>query len=42
VIEQDQPVVGVRRITVLVNLDDLTVFGGNKPQPLFQMSLVRP
>jgi len=42
VIEQDQPLVGLRRITVLVNLKDLTVFGGKQPQPLFQMSMVRP
>jgi len=50
VIEQDQPVVGVRRITVLVTLEDLSVQGymkllpGQKPPPAvtFQMSMVRP
>jgi len=38
VIEQDQPVVGVRRITVLVTLKDLTI----QPPVTFQMSMVRP
>lgn len=38
VIEQDQPVTGVRRITVLVTLEDLTV----QPPVTFQMSMVRP
>lgn len=38
VIEQDQPVVGVRRITVLVTLQDLTI----QPPVTFQMSMVRP
>lgn len=38
VIEQDQPVVGVRRITVLVTLDDQTI----TPPVTFQMSMVRP
>jgi prepilin-type N-terminal cleavage/methylation domain-containing protein len=38
VIEQDQPVAGVRRITVLVTLDDLTI----QPPVTFQMSMVRP
>ena len=38
VIEQDKPVVGVRRITVLVILMDATI----KPPVTFQMSMVRP
>jgi prepilin-type N-terminal cleavage/methylation domain-containing protein len=38
VIEMNQPVTGVRRITVLVTLDDLTV----QPPVTFQMSIVRP
>jgi hypothetical protein len=38
VIEQDQPVVGVRRVTVLVILVDNTI----KPPVTFQMSMVRP
>jgi hypothetical protein len=38
VIEQDKPVAGVRRITVLVTLRDLTV----QPPVTFQMSMVRP
>lgn len=38
VIEQDQPVVGVRRVTVLVTLMDATI----KPPITFQMSMVRP
>jgi Tfp pilus assembly protein PilV len=38
VIEQDQPVAGVRRITVLVTLMDRTV----QPPVTFQMSMVRP
>ena len=38
VIEQDQPVAGVRRITVLVTLMDQTIY----PPVTFQMSLVRP
>lgn len=38
VIEQDQPVAGVRRITVLVILMDKTV----QPPVTFQMSMVRP
>jgi prepilin-type N-terminal cleavage/methylation domain-containing protein len=38
VIEQDQPVAGVRRITVLVTLMDQTV----QPPVTFQMSMVRP
>jgi hypothetical protein len=38
VIEQDQPVAGVRRITVLVTLMDRTV----QPPLTFQMSMVRP
>jgi hypothetical protein len=38
VIEQDQPVTGVRRITVLVTLMDLTI----QPAVTFQMSMVRP
>jgi hypothetical protein len=38
VIEQDQPVAGVRRITVLVTLMDQTI----KPPVTFQMSMVRP
>ena len=37
VIEQDKPVVGVRRITVLVTLLDNTI----KPPVTFQMSMVR-
>jgi prepilin-type N-terminal cleavage/methylation domain-containing protein len=37
-IEQDQPVAGVRRVTVLVTLLDLTV----QPPVTFQMSVVRP
>jgi Tfp pilus assembly protein PilV len=37
-IEQDQPVAGVRRITVLVTLMDTSV----KPALTFQMSMVRP
>jgi prepilin-type N-terminal cleavage/methylation domain-containing protein len=50
VIEQDQPVVGLRRITVLVTLDDLSVQmyipppgPGQQPPPsiTFQMSMVR-
>lgn len=51
VIEQDKPVVGLRRITVLVMLDDKsvqlytgTVLPGQQPPTsvTFQMSLVRP
>jgi hypothetical protein len=51
VIEQDQPVVGLRRITVLVMLNDKsvqlytgTVLPGQQPPTsvTFQMSLVRP
>ena len=38
VIEQDQPVAGVRRITVLVTLLDQTI----QPPVTFQMSMVRP
>lgn len=38
IIEQDQPVAGVRRITVLVTLMDQTV----QPPVTFQMSMVRP
>jgi len=38
VIEQDQPIVGVRRVTVLVTLMDNTV----QPPITFQMSMVRP
>lgn len=38
VIEQDQPVPGVRRITVLVTLVDLSI----QPPVTFQMSMVRP
>jgi prepilin-type N-terminal cleavage/methylation domain-containing protein len=38
VIEQDQPVVGVRRVTVLVTLVDKTI----QPAVTFQMSMVRP
>jgi prepilin-type N-terminal cleavage/methylation domain-containing protein len=38
VIEQDQPVAGVRRITVLVTLVDKTI----QPSVTFQMSMVRP
>lgn len=38
VIEQDQPVVGLRRITVLVTLSDQTI----QPPVTFQMSMVRP
>jgi hypothetical protein len=38
VIEQDQPVPGVRRITVLVTLMDQTV----QPPVTYQMSMVRP
>jgi len=38
VIEQDQPVAGVRRITVLVTLVDKTI----QPPVTFQMSMVRP
>ncbi len=38
VIEQDQPVAGVRRITVLVTLMDQTV----QPPVTYQMSMVRP
>jgi prepilin-type N-terminal cleavage/methylation domain-containing protein len=37
VIEQNEPVVGVRRITVLVTLVDLTI----QPPVTFQMSMVR-
>jgi len=37
-IEQDQPVAGVRRVTVLVTLMDQTV----QPPVTFQMSMVRP
>jgi prepilin-type N-terminal cleavage/methylation domain-containing protein len=50
VIEMNQPVVGVRRITVLVTLEDLSVqlytklLAGQQPPPsvTFQMSMVRP
>ncbi len=50
VIEQDKPVVGVRRITVLVTLDDRSVglystLPSNElppPSVTFQMSMVRP
>jgi len=51
VIEQDQPVVGLRRVTVLVTLDDLSAGmyvhpagPGQQPPPsiTFQMSMVRP
>jgi Tfp pilus assembly protein PilV len=51
VIEQDKPVTGVRRITVLVTLDDASVqlytaklLAGQQPPPsvTFQMSMVRP
>jgi prepilin-type N-terminal cleavage/methylation domain-containing protein len=38
IIEQDQPVAGVRRITVLVTLIDQTV----QPPVTYQMSMVRP
>jgi len=38
VIEQDQPIAGVRRITVLITLMDLTV----QPPVTYQMSMVRP
>ena len=38
VIEQDQPIAGVRRITVLVTLMDQTIW----PPVTFQMSMVRP
>jgi len=38
VIEMDQPVTGVRRITVLVTLENLAV----QPPVTFQMSMVRP
>jgi type IV pilus modification protein PilV len=38
VIEQDQPVTGVRRVTVLVTLMDATI----SPAVTFQMSMVRP
>jgi prepilin-type N-terminal cleavage/methylation domain-containing protein len=38
VIEQDQPVTGVRRITVLVSVMDQTI----QPPVTFQMSMVRP
>lgn len=38
VIEQDQPIAGVRRITVLVTLIDQTV----QPPVTYQMSMVRP
>jgi hypothetical protein len=38
VIEQGQPVAGVRRVTVAVTLEDLTV----QPPVTFQMSMVRP
>ncbi len=38
VIEQDQPLAGVRRITVLVTLVDKTI----QPPVTFQMSMVRP
>jgi prepilin-type N-terminal cleavage/methylation domain-containing protein len=38
IIEQDQPVVGVRRVTVLVTLENSTL----KPPVTFQMSTVRP
>jgi Tfp pilus assembly protein PilV len=38
VIEQDQPIAGVRRITVLVTLVDDTI----QPPVKFQMSMVRP
>jgi Tfp pilus assembly protein PilV len=38
VIEQDQPVTGVRRVTVLVTLMDKTI----NPPVTFQMSMVRP
>jgi len=38
VIEQDQPVAGVRRVTVLVTLMDQTVW----PPVTYQMSMVRP
>jgi prepilin-type N-terminal cleavage/methylation domain-containing protein len=38
VIEQDKPVVGVRRVTVLVTLMDNTI----QPPITFQMSMVRP
>jgi prepilin-type N-terminal cleavage/methylation domain-containing protein len=51
VIEQDQPVVGLRRITVLVTLEDRSVglymkglMANEQPPPsvTFQMSMVRP
>jgi len=51
VIEQDQPVVGLRRVTVLVTLDDLSAGmyvgpagSGQQPPPSItsQMSMVRP
>jgi prepilin-type N-terminal cleavage/methylation domain-containing protein len=38
VIEQDQPVTGVRRVTVLVTLMDNTIY----PPVTFQMTMVRP
>jgi hypothetical protein len=38
VIEQDKPVAGVRRITVLVILADKTI----QPPVTYQMSMVRP
>jgi prepilin-type N-terminal cleavage/methylation domain-containing protein len=38
IIEQDQPVAGVRRVTVLVTLMDATI----QPPVTFQMSMVRP
>ena len=38
VIEQDQPVTGVRRVTVLVTLMDATI----QPPVTYQMSMVRP
>lgn len=38
VIEQDQPIVGVRRITVLVNVSS----SRSTPMPGFEMSIVRP
>jgi len=37
-IEQDQPLAGLRRITVLVTLMDMTI----QPPVTFQMSMVRP
>jgi hypothetical protein len=42
VIEQDQPVAGVRRITVLVTLSDQTIRQEGLPNVTFQMSMVRP